>query len=273
MPTDIAEMAEMQDTAQKTGTSTPEHHQTQAAASSPQAGSSAASSIANMTGGSAGASGTGLGGASGSNLGAGTGSSAGTTSASPTSPASMASGSSSSAGSPTGTSRRGGSHMSPFSLLGNPFGMMRSMMDQMDRLFEDFTGTGLSRSRSSMPSPLQGGGYGTTSLWYPQIEVSERGDNLVVCADLPGMKKEDVHLEVHEDHLVLQGERQHESDQNQGGLYRTERSYGSFYRTIPLPDGVNPDQVKATFRDGVLEVTVPVPNRQQQLQGRRIEIT
>jgi HSP20 family protein len=118
-----------------------------------------------------------------------------------------------------------------------------------------------------------GVGYGTTSLWYPQIEVSEKQGNLVVCADLPGLKKEDVQLEVHDDQLVLQGERRNESSQTEGGIYRTERSYGSFYRTIPLPDGVNPDQVRATFKDGVLEVTVPVPNRQQHLQGRRIEIT
>jgi HSP20 family protein len=246
MPTDTAEM---QDTAQQTGTTAPEHHQTQAASGSPQAGGAPA---ANAAGGNA-----------------GTGASAGPTmSASPTPTASGA-------GSSTGMqSRRSGSSLSPFSLLGNPFGMMRSMMEQMDRLFEDFTGTGLGRSRSmSTPSALQGGGFGTTSLWYPQIEVSEREDNLVICADLPGLKKEDVQLDVHEDHLVLQGERRNESSLNQGSLYRTERSYGSFYRTIPLPDGVDPDQVKATFRDGVLEVMVPVPNRQQQLQGRRIEIT
>jgi len=260
MPTNIAEIAELQDTAQQssaTGTTIPEHHQTQAATGSPQAGGAP---VANVT-------------ASASPSGASLGGSMGTTSSPSTASTAAASGS----GSPAGMSRRSGSPMSPFSMLGNPFGMMRSMMDQMDRLFEDFTGTSMGRSRSmpAPPSPLQGtgGGYGTTSLWYPQIEVSERGDNLVVCADLPGMKREDVQLEVHEDHLVLQGERRNETSQNQSGLYRTERSYGSFYRSIPLPDGVNPDQVRATFKDGVLEVTVPMPNRQQQLQGRRIEIT
>jgi HSP20 family protein len=256
MPTDIAEM---QDTAQKgssTGTTTPEHHQTQAATGSPQAGGAPA---ANVTA-SANPSGASLSGSMG------------------TAPASGAPGSTATAsgsGSSTGMRRRGSS-MSPFSLLGNPFGMMRSMMDQMDRLLEDFTGTSLGRNRSmSMPSALQGTGvgYGTTSLWYPQIEVSEKQGNLVVCADLPGIKKEDVQLEVHDDYLVLQGERRNEQSQNEGGLYRTERSYGSFYRTIPLPDGVNPDQVRANFKDGVLEVTVPMPNRQQQAQGRRIEIT
>ena len=262
MPTNIAEIAELQNTAQQgasTGTTTPEHHQTQAATGSPQAGGAPA---ANVTA-SATPSGATLSGSMG----------AASTSGTPGSTASTTA-----TGSSTGMSpRRSGSPLNPLSLLGNPFGMMRSMMDQMDRLFEDFTGTSMGRSRSmpTTPSPLQGtgGGYGTTSLWYPQIEVSEKQGNLVVCADLPGLKKEDVQLEVHDDHLVLQGERRNESSQTEGGIYRTERSYGSFYRTIPLPDGVNPDQVRATFKDGVLEVTVPVPNRQQQLQGRRIEIT
>jgi len=260
MPTDIAEMqAELQDTAQQTGTSTPEHHQTQAATGSPQAGGAPAASVT----ASATPSGATLSGSMGS------------------APASGSSGSTVSTGggssSPGMPSRRSPAPLTPFSMLGNPFGMMRSMVEQMDRLFEDFTGAGLGRGRSfSMPSaPLQatGGGYGTTSLWYPQIEVSERGNDLVVCADLPGLKKEDVHLEVHDDRLILQGERRNEQTQNEGGLYRSERSYGSFYRAIPLPDGVDPDQVRASFKDGVLEVTVPMPDRRQQAQGRKIEIT
>ena len=158
---------------------------------------------------------------------------------------------------------------------------MRSLVDDMDRFFEDFLGFGgspTSRYRQPLPgtgtgSSLQssGGGYGTSSLWYPQIEVSQRGGNLVVCADLPGIQKEDVHLEIHDDYLVLEGERRQESEENQGGVYRSERSYGRFYRTIPLPDGVNPEQVRASFKDGVLEVTVPMPTAEQR-QGRKIEI-
>jgi HSP20 family protein len=157
---------------------------------------------------------------------------------------------------------------------------MRSMVDQVDRLFDDFLGfsgfgrpsrQGLSRGSQSQ-SLSQGAGAGG-SLWYPQIEVSERGGNLVVCADLPGTRKEDVHLEIHDDYLVLEGERRQEQEQNEGGWYRSERSYGHFYRTIPLPEGVNPEQAKANFKDGVLEVTIPLPPREQrQPQGRRIEI-
>jgi HSP20 family protein len=181
------------------------------------------------------------------------------------------------------SSRRG--MMNPASLLGNPLNMMRSLVDDMDRFFEDFLGFGGSPSRyrqpgmgltgtgsSGLPSTSASGtGYGTTSLWYPQIEVSQRGGNLVVCADLPGIRKEDVHLEIHDDYLVLEGERRLENEESQGGVYRSERSYGRFYRTIPLPDGVNADQARANFKDGVLEVTIPLPT-QEQRQGRKIEI-
>jgi HSP20 family protein len=172
--------------------------------------------------------------------------------------------------------RRGS--LSPTSLLPNPFQMMRSLVDDMDRFFDDFLGWG-GTSRSRLPSPSSGlqsltGGTGVGGgLWYPQIEVSERGGNLVVCADLPGLKKEDIRLEIHDDYLLLEGERRHEQEQQEEGFYRSERSYGHFYRTVPLPEGVNPEQAKANFKDGVLEVTLPLPPReQQQERGRRIEI-
>lgn len=231
----------------QTGTDKPEHHQTQAATGSPQAGGSATAGPS-ISGG---------------------------TPASSQSNRPMTTG-----GQPasTGMSRRRGM-MSPASLLGNPLGMMRSMLDDMNSFFDDFLGFGGSPNRYRQPgtgSSLQSGstsgtGYGTTSLWYPQIEVSERGGNLVVCADLPGIRKEDVHLEIHDDYLVLEGERRVENEENQGGVYRSERSYGRFYRTIPLPDGTNAEQAKANFKDGVLEVTIPLPT-QEQRQGRRIEI-
>ena len=150
---------------------------------------------------------------------------------------------------------------------------MRNLVGDVDRFFDDFLGySGLGRG-SSLPSTARDLGRTTgQSLWYPQVEVREREGKLVVCADLPGTRKEDVHVEIRDNALILQGERRQESEQSQEGFYRSERSYGRFQRAIPLPEGVNPEQVQANFKDGVLEITVPLPQRQSP-QGRRIAIT
>jgi HSP20 family protein len=83
--------------------------------------------------------------------------------------------------------------------------------------------------------------------------------HLIVCADLPGLKKEDIQVEFSEDALTIQGERRQEHEESHEGYRTSERSYGKFYRSIPLPEGVNPESAKATFQDGVLKITVPLP--------------
>jgi len=161
---------------------------------------------------------------------------------------------------------------------GSPFAMMRRMMDDMDRLFSDF-GVGrelglaplasfdrlLAPQLQSMQRSLPQG------IWSPQVEVFERGDRLVVRADLPGLTKDDVELEIENDALVIRGERKNESEDERDGYYHSERSYGSFYRAIPLPDGADADDIQASFQNGVLEVTLPKP-KQEQRRGRKIEI-
>ena len=101
---------------------------------------------------------------------------------------------------------------------------------------------------------------------------SHRNSELVVRADLPGLTKDDVKVYVTEDGIMIQGERKREDEEEREGVYRSERSYASFRRVIPLPEGAITDQAKATFKDGVLEITMPAPPEQVR-RGRRLEIT
>ncbi|MCU1328947.1 MAG: heat shock protein Hsp20 [Bryobacterales bacterium] len=133
----------------------------------------------------------------------------------------------------------------------SPFALMRRMSEEMDRIFGQAGGAfGSERGQS--------GG----SMWSPAIEVAERDGKYVVCAELPGLKPEEVKVELTDDALVIQGERRWQTQEDKGDVHRTERRYGQFYRTIPLPQGINPDEVQANFDNGVLEVTVPAPRQQ-----------
>lgn len=107
--------------------------------------------------------------------------------------------------------------------------------------------------------------------WSPQVETLQKGDQFVVRVDLPGLKREDVTVDVGDDRLIIQGERRYEHEEEREGLYRSERSYGSFFRSVPIPEGALPDTAAATFRDGVLEITMTAPPREVS-RGRRLEI-
>jgi HSP20 family protein len=152
----------------------------------------------------------------------------------------------------------------------NPFAMMRQLSREMDRLMDSFFdrsfGGSLLRDSSTREDDWQGG-----TLWAPQIDVQHRGDTIVVRADLPGVSKDDVQVDVQDDSLIISGQRREEREEggdDQG--YRTvERSYGSFYRSVPLPQGTNPDGIQAVMRDGVLKVTLPIA---ESARPRRIQI-
>jgi len=148
----------------------------------------------------------------------------------------------------------------------SPFSFMRRFSEEMDRLFED-VGFG----SSWLGRPAAGRNELNSFAWSPQIETFRRNNEFVLRADLPGLKKDDLKVSVDDDCLAIQGERKKEwsSDQESTGGYRSERSYGSFYRCIQLPQGVQAENVSATFRDGVLEVTMPAP---EQKQARKVEI-
>src|SRR5262245_11210525 len=142
-----------------------------------------------------------------------------------------------------------------------PFRALQRMADQMDRMFEDF-GVG---SRWMRPLWRETG----VEAWAPQIDVFQKNNELTIRADLPGLKREEVTVEITDDAVAIQGERKREHEEEREGYYRSERSYGSFYRVIPLPEGTITEQAKANFKDGVLEITMPVPPKSK---GRRIEI-
>ena len=119
---------------------------------------------------------------------------------------------------------------------------------------------------------LTGSGQRSEWMWTPQVEVFQRDGELVVRADLPGMNRNDINVDVAEDRITLQGERKREHEEERQGVFRSERSYGTFYREILLPQGAITDQAKASFRDGVLEITVPTPPESTR-RGRRLEIS
>jgi len=133
----------------------------------------------------------------------------------------------------------------------SPFELIRRFTDEMDRFF---------------PTSAQAGSSMMT--WAPAIEIAEKEGEFVVSAELPGLKKDDVKVELMQDTLVLRGERKQQQEERRGGVYRTERSYGSFIRTIPIPEEAQVEQAKATFEDGILTVSVPVA----QAASRRREI-
>jgi HSP20 family protein len=93
--------------------------------------------------------------------------------------------------------------------------------------------------------------------WMPAVDVFEKDDKFIVKAELPGMKDEDVDVEIVGDILKIKGEKKAESEVKKEDYHRSERSYGSFYRSIPIPSTVDTDKIEASFEDGVLEVTLP----------------
>jgi HSP20 family protein len=139
----------------------------------------------------------------------------------------------------------------------NPFTIMRRFGEMMGRGFSD----------------LESGRMGAWSMgaWSPAIDVSERDGQLRVRADLPGISQDDVKVEVTSDSLTIHGERKHEHKEEGKGFYRSEKSYGQFFRSIPLPEGAKTEDARAHFNNGVLEISIPVPERQQHRRQIPIE--
>jgi HSP20 family protein len=116
---------------------------------------------------------------------------------------------------------------------------------EVNRLFDSFFGTQ--------------NGAGGSRRWVPAMDLVEVGDALVLRADLPGLRREDVNIEVKDGILTVSGERKDEHEEKADGYYRVERTFGSFSRTLTLPKGIEAEGIAADFADGVLEVKIPKP--------------
>lgn len=148
----------------------------------------------------------------------------------------------------------------PQKAYATPFAFMQRFTEGMDRLFEDFgleTGWFVPRLLTRGEELLGRKPEFAPAEWTPRIEILEREGQFMVRADLPGMSKEDVKVEVARDHMTLEGERKEEKKEEREGHYYGECRYGCFYREIPLPEGVDATKATAEFRKGVLEVVMP----------------
>jgi len=136
------------------------------------------------------------------------------------------------------------------------FGRLTSLRDEIDRLFE-------------VPLAELARGSRLLSGWTPALDIFEDKDNLVVKAELPGMKREDIQVSLHDGSLSISGERKTESKHEDAEVYRAERFVGRFQRTVTLPTPVAGDKVKADYKDGILTITLP---KTEEAKPKQIEV-
>jgi HSP20 family protein len=139
-----------------------------------------------------------------------------------------------------------------------PLREFSTLQNEMNRLFNTVFDT-----------PTPGNGGSTLRRWMPPMDLVETADHFVLRADLPGLTEEDVKIEFEDGTLTVSGERKAEHESKNEGYYRVERAFGSFSRSLTLPQGIDPEAVSASFDRGVLEVSIPKP---EEKKPRRIEI-
>jgi HSP20 family protein len=138
---------------------------------------------------------------------------------------------------------------------------LHTMQSEMNRLFNTFFD-------SSTPS--NGRGHAVARRWIPAMDVVEHDESFVLRADLPGLSEDDVKIEVEDNVLTISGERKSEHEQKGKGYHRVERAFGSFSRSLTLPEGVDADAIQASFENGVLAVQIPKP---EQPKPRKVQIS
>ncbi len=121
-----------------------------------------------------------------------------------------------------------------------------NIRDEIDRMFDEFFGT--------LPERVT---TGLENVWTPSVDISETDNDIIVTAELPGVKKDDVKISLQDNVLTIRGEKKQEKEEKNENYHRVERAYGMFQRSFTLPTTVDPKKIKATFKDGVLKIKLP----------------
>lgn len=146
----------------------------------------------------------------------------------------------------------------------NPFNEMMLLSENLNKMFNRFFDEGLlTPGRTIFSDEL------TEGTWSPDVDIYENKDSIIVKADLPGVEKENVKVEVKDNILSIRGERKEEKELKEHNVYRLERRYGEFIRNFRLPLKVDATKIKAKYKDGILEITLPKPEEEK---GKEIKV-
>jgi len=148
----------------------------------------------------------------------------------------------------------------------DPFRELDRLQSEVNRLFEGYTQAPEQRGAGTGNGQMAA----ATRLWSPAVDVAENQNEIVLRAELPGMKQEDIDIELTGDTLTLRGDRKFENEERREDFVRVERAYGRFQRSFTLGVPVQHDQVKASYRDGVLEVHLP---KSEDTKPRKVQVS
>lgn len=133
-----------------------------------------------------------------------------------------------------------------------PWREMTSFHDRINRLFDE-----------PVFRPALLDKEGSLSEWSPRVDIYDRDEAIVIKAELPGMEKKDIDIDIEGGILTLKGERSHEEEVKENNYYRKERSFGKFHRAFKLPEDVDPEKIKADFKNGILKIDIPKPEERK----------
>lgn len=146
----------------------------------------------------------------------------------------------------------------------DPISEMALLSENINKIFNRFFDEGFLTPRKSIFRDEFFKG-----VWSPDVDIYENKDSIVVKADLPGVDKDKIHVEVKDNILTIRGERKEEKESKDQNVYRVERRFGEFYRSFTLPEKVDASKIKAKYKDGILEVTLPKP---EESKGKEVKV-